>query len=165
METEYNGLHSLPPDFLLLIPNCSYVLSENESEPFREPQEYEKGCRVRSWSRPLIICPVLRALNPALLFPVAVGVGPVLMLQIQKQTNKKRKLEKLHASRRSYSLLLAMLFGGQALILPVSWFPHSSDGHGIGSVYYLHIFIVLGFFSPVIVMFCLVLSSLLLSAP
>lgn len=87
METEYNGLHSLPPDFLLLIPNCSYVLSENESEPFREPQEYEKGRRVRSWSRPLIICPVLRALNPALLFPVAVGVGPVLVLQ--KQTKKK----------------------------------------------------------------------------
>lgn len=163
METEYNGLHSLSPDFLLLIPNCSYVLSENESEPFREPQEYEKGCRVRSWSRPLIICPVLRALNPALLFPVAWEWGQCWCCR--NKNKKKRKLEKLHASRRSYSFLLAMLFGGQALILPVSWLPHSSDGHGIGSVYYLHIFIVLGFFSLVIVMFCLVLSTLLLSAP
>ena len=38
METEYNELHSLPPDFLLIIRNCSNVLSENESEPFKEPR-------------------------------------------------------------------------------------------------------------------------------
>lgn len=49
METEYNGLYSLPSEFLLLIPNCSYVLSEraNLSENLNK-EENEKGPKVRT---------------------------------------------------------------------------------------------------------------------
>lgn len=117
METEYNGLYSLPSEFLLLIPNCSYVLSEraNLSENLNK-EENEKGPKVRTWSRPLINSPVLMALNPALLFPVMVGVGAVLVLQ-----NKKKNIERLLGSWRSYNLLLVMLFGVQAPILQLSW--------------------------------------------